>query len=320
MAVIERPELTNGGRGVGRDRPPRRGPSAVGGRGLSLGHREDADGVQTIRGDRGDLAVVFSGRAVFNNLDYLEAVTTDFASRNLRWTPDATRPIINRALDVGRLTGGREITPDVIEMIMEDPRKAAQVPSIYLIRKVTAGPGQYFAETAQRKYYIPTSEGEKGVNFHILRAVDHLFRGHNVGRWMVELLLNKHEADYYVHRSSNPMALDTNRKTPNLRQEGRVPYDKPYYVENDDGSITPTGIEYEIAKAVLALTVGDQYRLDPNGVVKGLYRQPNRAFVPNPKYPDTLELYEQMIKPKAEGGWGMNLAGGDTLMPIYRVK
>lgn len=280
---------------------------------------EDQEGVGTIRGDRGDIAVVFSGRSFLKNIDYLAEKSTSFASRNLGWSRDATASIIGKALNVNRLTGGRELTPDVTEMIMEDPRKAAQVPSVILIRKALAEPGQYFATSSQRKFFIATSEGEKPVIFHILRSVDRMFRGHNVGRWMVDLLLNKHEGDYYIHRSSNPMALDTNRKSPNLRQSERIPFDKPYFRENPDGSIEH-GTEYEIAKAVLSITVGDQYKLDANGVVKGLYREQNKAYELDPRFPVTYELYQKMVRPLSEGGWEMDLPAGDTLMPIYRVK
>lgn len=287
---------------------------------LKLEAIENSKGVGIVHGNNDLVAVVFSGRSFFDNFDFLTNKAANFASRNLGWSEEATRPIIGRALSVSNLTGGRELTPDIADMVMEDPRKALQVPSGMLIREASAAPGEYFAGSFQRLYFVPTSEGEKRVDFHVLRAIDEGHRGQNVGRWMVELLLNKHEAGYYIHRSSNPMALDTNRKTPNLLQSDRIPFDKPYYTESDDGSIVNYGIEYEIARTVLAITVGEKYKLDPNGVVRGLYREQNRAYIPNPAYPETFELYQKMIQPIAEGGWGMDLPAGDTLMPIYKVK
>lgn len=318
--TIEAPELlANSKREGGVSRPPRRGPASYGRQAFMLDHREDAEGVTKIRGEKGDLAVVFSDRAFLSNIDYLGAICASFASRNLGWSEEATKPIIGRALDVSRLTGGMKLTSDIAEMIVRDRSKVQEIPSVMLIRKAVAAPGQYFAVSAQRMFYIPTSAGEQRADFHILRSVDKLFRGHNIGRWMVDLLLGIHKADFYIHRSSNPMALDTNRKNRNLRQTDSIPFKKPYYVINADGSITPTGIEYEVAETVLEITVGPNYKLGPNGKVKGLYSQPNTAFTPDPKFPGTLELYEQMIKPEEEGGWGADLEAGDTFMATYHT-
>lgn len=308
MATAIEIELANSGRGV--DRQPRRRRLTPYVRQFSLVHQEDQDGVKTVEGKKGAVAVVFSGKSFLRNITYLEAISTDFASRNLGWSEEATRPIIGRALSVDRLTGSRELTTDVIEMIMDDPRKAAQVPSVMLIRKALSKPGDYFATSSQRVYFIPTRMGEKRVFFHILRAVDEGFRGDKVGRWMVDLGFNKHDADFYIHRSSNPMALDTNRKSPNLVQTDRIPYDKLY---------TDDPIAYEVGRTVLAITVGEAYVLEPTGVVRGLYREQNTAYKPNPRFPDTFGLFQRMTRPVSEGGWGMDLAAGDTLMPFYRV-
>lgn len=305
-------EISNGGDEGGRNRQSRPHPLLL--------HREDEAGVGVIHGLKGDLAIVFNGAAFLRNIDYLAGLNTNFATRNLGWSEEATRPIIGRALNVDRLAQGHEITPNVIDMIMGDSRKAAQVPSVVLIRKASAAPGHYFAVSSQRKYFIETSQGETQVDYHILRSVDERYRSHSVGRWMVELLLLLHGgADRFVHRSSNPMALDTNRKTPNLRQTDRVPYDRPLFTINPDGSINST-LEYEIAKAVLAVTVGDRFEIDENSVVRGLYRESNRAYVPDPDYPDTYNLWKKMNRPKSRGGWGMRLPNGDTVMPIYWVK
>ena len=279
---------------------------------LEQGSRENCVGIKTVHGNRGDLAVIFSGTSALNNLDYLKGINAEFASRNLGWSEQVTRPFMEKAFDVSRLTGGQQLTPDLTSMIMEDQRKALQVPSTILLRSEAADPGDYFGISSGRMLFIPTSEGEKRVFFHILRSIDPNRRGRYRGRNLVELELLAHDqAEIYVHRSSNPIALYTNTKSDVLVQEGRHPKDSPY---SDDP------IAYEIAKAILRITAGEGYELEPSGVVRGLYKEPNKAYEPNPLYSGPFEYYQRMIRPISEGGWAMNLPAGDTQMAYYRIR
>lgn len=277
---------------------------------------ESRAGVKFIhpRDRSGDLAIVFSGRAFLENLDYLKALNVAFASRNLGWSEEITRPFIERELNVDALTGGKELppnNPEYLDLILKDSRKALQIPSTILLRKEGASPGDYFALSSGRMFFVPTREGEKNVFFHILRAIDGRFRGKHRGRTLVEFeLLNHGQAEAYVHRSSNPMALYTNTRLENLVREGNHPLTSPFI----EGSIA-----YSVTKEVLKLTSEGQHSLGLDGVIRGLYSEPNTSYTPDQRY-RAFNLYERMIKPIEKGGFGMDLLGGDTIMSYYPIK
>lgn len=278
-----------------------------------LESRENSGGVKTMHYANGELAVVFSGKSFLQNLDYLTEMASIFAHVNIGWGEETSRDIMTKAMRVSRLTGGRELTPDLIEMIVEDPKKAREIPSEILFRKENSQPGEYIGTSVQRNFFIQTeAAGEVPTFYHILRAFDTRFRGKHRGRFAVELALMVHDqARVYLHRSSNPIALYTNTKSDALVQSGRHPIDTPY---------SEDPVAYEVAKEVVKIVSGEQAVLDPTGIVRGAYPEPNNSYVPDPRYPSTYSFYQRMTNPVTKGGWGMNLDTGDAVVAYYKVK
>lgn len=276
--------------------------------------REASRGVKIIhpRERSGDVAVVFAGKAFLENRDYLVDLNVDFASRNVGWSKEAARPFYFTELNIDQLTSGRPLTPEIIDMIAQDGRKAVQIPSTILVRKEYAAPGDYFALSSGRTFFIQTREGEKPAFYHILRSIDSRFRGRHRGRILVELELLTHRlAEAYVHRSANPMALYTNTKSESLDFEGNHPIKSPF---------TEGSVEYAITKQVMELTTEGHHELGLDGVIRRLYKQPNTSFIPDPTYERTWNFYKRMIAEVEEGGFNMDLEGGDTMMSYYPIK
>lgn len=274
--------------------------------------REQNPGIKPLYINK-DLALVFSGKSYLENLEYLIETASLLAHRNIGWSEEVAKSLMKRAMRVNRLTGGKELSSDVIDMILDNPAKAREIPSAILFRKETAQPGSYLGITIQRMFYVQTEQaGEIPAFYHVLRAFEKEQRGRHRGRFSVELALAIHnEAQVYVHRSSNPMALYTNTKSPALIQEGRHPMDTPF---------SEDPVAFEVAKEIVKIVSGDQAVLDPIGVVRGAYPEPNTSFIPDPNYPGTYNLYQRMITPVKEGGWGMDLSSGDAVISYYKVK
>lgn len=275
--------------------------------------RETSRGVKSMhpRDRSGDLAVVFAGRAFLENKEYLEGLNVDFASRNVGWSEEVARPFYSTELNIDQLTRGRSLTPEVIDMIVQDGRKAVQIPSTILVRKEYAAPGDYFALSSGRTFFIQTREGEKPVFYHILRSIDSRFRGRHRGRTLVELELLTHRlAEAYVHRSANPMALYTNTRSESLDFEGNHPINSPF---------TEGSVEYAITQQVMELTTEGHHELGLDGVIRGLYEQPNQSYVPTPGY-RSYDFYLRMLASAEEGGFEMDLPSGDTMMSYYPIR
>lgn len=277
-----------------------------------LESREQNSGIRPLHVNK-DVALVFSGRSYLENLDYLIEVASLLAHRNIGWSEEAARSVMTRAMRVNRLTGGKELSPDIIDMILDNPNKAREIPSAILFRKETAQPGSYLGITVQRMFYVQTEQaGEIPAFYHVLRAFEKEHRGRHRGRFSVELALAIHnEAQVYMHRSTNPMALYTNTKSPALVQEGRHPLDTPF---------SEDPVAFEVAKEVVKIVSGDQAVLEPTGVVRGAYPEPNSSYIEDPSYTETYELYLRMKRSKEKGGWAMNFPNGDALISYYRVK
>lgn len=277
-----------------------------------LESREQSSGIKPLHVNR-DLALVFSGKSFLENFDYLTEIAAILAQRNIGWSKEAATSVMKRAMRVNRLTGGRELNPDVIEMILDNPKKAREIPSAILFRKESADPGSYLGISVQRMFFIPTEQtGEIPVFYHVLRAFEREQRGKHRGRFAVELALAIHnEARVYLHRSSNPIALYTNTRSPALIQEGRRPIDGPF---------SEDPLAFEVAREVVRLVSGDEAVLDPTGVVRGAYPEPNSSYIPDPNYPETYNFYLRMIRSVEEGGWGLDLPRGDALISYYPVK
>ncbi len=229
-----------------------------------LESREKSPGVRFMhpRERDGDATVIFSGKAFLENRDYLIEQNIAFA-RNMGWSEEEARSFMPRELSVDALTGGRLLTPDLTDIIMEDSRKALQVPSTILLRKEAAAPGDYFALSSGRMFFIQTGEGEMPVFFHILRSIDSRYRGKHRGRAFVELHLVTHsQAEAYIHRSANPMALVTNTRLVSLALESNHPI---------TSNFTKGSIEHNVTQKVLDLTTEGDYELGLDGVVRGLY-------------------------------------------------
>lgn len=278
---------------------------------VTIESKENCTGVKPMH-TNGDLTFVFSGRAFLNHLDYLIGVTSMFAHRNIGWSLEVSTDIMTKALRVNRLIGDRALTPDVIETIVEDPTKAREIPSVILFRRENAQPGEYLGASAQRMFFITTEQqGEVPAFYHILRAFESRYRGRHRGRFAVELALMVHDqARVYIHRSSNPMALVTNTKSDSLVQEERYGIDLPYPRDS---------VAFAVAKEVVRITTGGRGTLLYSGVVRGIYPEPNTSFIPNPQYPLTFDFYQKMIRPKPEGGYGMD-PSVDAILPSYRTK
>lgn len=288
---------------------------------INLESREHCEGVLHLQANR-DTVIAFTGRAYLENLDYLTAASAQFVQRNFCWPMELAQMSMTRALKVTRLTGGRELDAGIISMITEDPRKAREIPSVMFFRRENTPPGRYGGISVQRMFFVPTEEmGEVPILYHSLRAMERDYRRQKRAELSVQLALFLHkEARKYIHRSTNPIAVYANLRSPVLSQEGRHPIDTPF---------DQIPVDYEIAKAVFNIIRINGEELEPSGVSRRDFPMRNRGFVlAEIENTSVMAAYRGMVLSRAEGGWDMfmdigkeeeGLEGQDTGHFMYNV-
>lgn len=278
-----------------------------------LENREECPGVRLLTPENGDLIYAFSGRAFLENLHYLIETAKIFAQRNIGWSEEFCRALMTRGLSVNKLTGGAELDPELIDRIVDDPKKERQIPSVFLFRRECKRSGEYLGISAHRMLFIKTDlVNEKvPVLFHVLRAFEEEQRGRNRGRLSVQLALLLHRgAKFYEHKTSNPLAAFTNTKSSELQQEGRIPWDGP----EEEGTLGA-----EVHRKVFELVRVDNTRkMDPRGVIRNDYPEPNNSFSPDDLYGQALHYWRVMTDPVEKCGLGMG--PNDSVLVQYKVK
>lgn len=285
---------------VGRFTQPTRAVSDA----IKLESREGRPGVTFLDPENGDFIVLFRHEAYLQNLPYLIDVASLFTERNLGWSPEFSRAMMTKGLGVDKLTGGDELNDETIARIVT--KKGREIPSVAFFRKIGAEAGSYFGITVQRALFISTTRvGEVSVLDHVLRSINMEERGRKRGRFCVQLALALHPARAYIHKTGNPIAAHTNQKSDLLIQAGRIPW---------DGASEEGSLEREVhEKAFRLIRLDDTRKMEPTGVIRNDYLEPNRGFDPSALRAGALRTWEYMKNV-------LKMDPLDSVMPFYWVN
>ncbi len=276
----------------------------------------------------GDTIVVFQGKSYLENLPYLIRVATIFLHRNVGWDEEFCQQLMVKGMSVeGLLPLGAELDEKNIARILA--RREREVPSVFLYRDEKTPPAykeealpsgeyaEYFGISIQKKLFLKTElAGEVSVLDHVLRVFEPSARGHERGRTSVAWALVRHGgARFYIHKTGNPIAKHTNRKSPYLIQEGAHPISSL--------NISDPLMREVRGKTTPLILLPGRVML-PNGVIKGDYPFPNEGFDVQELRGGALEMYHRM---KSELGMHIDYSDGyngeenfDSVAPLYMVR
>lgn len=238
----------------------------------------------------GDEILVYSGRSFLDHRDSLVTLTSGFMSTELGWS----LPVALRTIDRG-LT--------VTEADRANPKL---IPSVVVF---TRG-GEIIGVSVQRYIDIDTDiAGPVPFLQHLLRAFKERYRGRGRGRFSVQLAQTLHDdAEYYGHRTHNPIALYANQKSEIFVPGGYLPPDALYNTNPKSQEI--------MVRYYLRTRVNTTGSVDfTTGVSKEDFPEPNMSYLPNPKHAPTMELLRRM-----QEEWGMEFPGRDALHAVGRLR
>ena len=246
--------------------------------------RENSESIRMLHDVNGDTIVTFSDEAFLGNIDYLIDQYTKFAVKEVGWSPEYSRQLAVKGLNVDTLTKGVPLTKEFISFLSEDLNKARRIPSVSLYRPEDGPRGVYTGISAQRMFFPNVRregsqvEEEVPVLYHIFRAFDESKRGYGRGKFSVQLAFYIHRgARYYMHRTGNYIGAYANTRSPVLNQASCYPFSAPYE-ENS--------FEYHLARKVQSIVGGPGTEIDLFGVSRGDYLEPNHSLDFRPDHID----------------------------------
>lgn len=280
---------------------------------------EDYPGVVTFpattKKNTTDTIVAFSGRVYLEKLSYLKDAAVLFLQRNTLWSLDFCRQLMDKGMGVDELTWGRELNEETIAEVMRT--KEREVPSVFLFRGEGVPEGHYLGISVQRKLFINTDlAGEVPVMEHVLRVFEPDYRGKGRGRLTVSLGLLAHKgAQFYLHKTGNPIAAHTNQLSDYLEQVSAHPW----------GARTISDpLMQEVRKETERYIMLPGRTMLPNGVIKGDYPERSRSFDVKDLRGGALDTYGVMTDPKQLDmridGENEDGKGYDSVVPLYRVR
>lgn len=299
------------------DRGQSRHPLTISGGQPGLGHRENEPGVKK-QHVNGKVQIIFAGEAYLRCLGYLTGQYTDFASRDIGWTPAYAAKMASRGLGVADIIGHVKLNADTISLIMKNHDMERRLPTAILFREETAKPGDYLAMAAQRMFFprVRLAEGqverEEPVLYGVLRAIAENKRGEHMGRDMVESGLILHRmAKWFTHRTPYDVAAYTNTQSDALDQEGahpwlpREPWTRPF---TDDK--LAWAVEQEMSRIL-----GNPVPVDEWGICRDLYPEPNINVdnINRPEHEGRARIWDFMYVQQ-------KMTTKDGILPLYRVR
>lgn len=306
-------------------------PSLNGGNRLLLPSREHYPGVRrlpfTIEKTDGTekthgVAFVFQGKTLLENLDYLRAIGTRFAIDNMKWPENAAGPLIYKAFGVQNVIdlycALRGFDPKQFRLndktiydINSESLTARLIPSVLAMRTPDMPPGEYgFISEQRMHYYHDQEEGEIPLYYHGLRVGYEGFRGQGWGRMSIHLgFLTHREVNHkdarYFHKSSNPIAWHTNTRAEELRQETSHPWSSEY---------NKRSLDWRAAVWLYNQVRLYGTRLEPSGIIRNEYGEPNLGFSSEELHGGALEKWQRMTDPT-----GYALGPLDAVLSGYQV-
>ena len=299
-------------------------------------NREDRPGVLTrsfigvnSKGERTPgVAVLFQGRALLENLDYLIAIGTRFTVDNFEWPEDVAKSLITRSFTPQNVIGiytslrglpreGFKFTRPNIDGILKEPLAMSLLPTVLAMRTPDMPEGQYGFVSEQRVFKYkdqPYSEKAMPLYYHGLRVGYPEFRNHGWGKESVDLGLwahpevRQHPDAKYVHISANAIAWDINTRVPWLDATKCHPWSSPYRVGT---------LDWRAASwLVRQVAIGGE-KLETSGILRNRYAFPNRGFSSEGLYGGALEKWQRVRAPQPDGSLG--LGDLDVILSFYPV-